>query len=230
VAAHLRLLRRRRDVPRRDPPIRRPPRGPGWTPPPSKSRGCSTSSPFSCRGRRRAVVPTGLSASSSGSTCPMMEAPAPAPAPNVDRRTAMTLSISHFGICVSDLDRSLRFYCDGTRIRAGGITSGRRGVRAPHGGGGGGVESRMLRRDGITIELLGFISPGVHRRRAAPPHEPAGPHPPVAPGRRCGSGCRRHRGSCGGTVVVRYPDHTRPVREPGSTSSTARIPTASVSS
>ena len=25
----------------------------------------------------------------------------------------MTLSFSHLGICVSDLDRSLRFYCEG---------------------------------------------------------------------------------------------------------------------
>jgi lactoylglutathione lyase len=72
----------------------------------------------------------------------------------------MTLSFSHFGICVSDLGRSLRFYRDGLGFEE--VASHQVGeefgvlmeVEAVE------VESRMLSRDGITIELLGFISPG----------------------------------------------------------------------
>jgi catechol 2,3-dioxygenase-like lactoylglutathione lyase family enzyme len=71
----------------------------------------------------------------------------------------VTLSFSHLGICVSDLDRSLRFYCDGLGFeqvashRVGeefGALMELEGVT---------VESRMLKLDGVTIELLGYVSP-----------------------------------------------------------------------
>jgi catechol 2,3-dioxygenase-like lactoylglutathione lyase family enzyme len=73
----------------------------------------------------------------------------------------MTLSFSHFGICVSDLDRSLRFYCDGLGFeqvashQVGAEFDALMEVEAVE------VESRMISRDGITIELLGFVSPDV---------------------------------------------------------------------
>ena len=71
----------------------------------------------------------------------------------------MTVSFSHLGICVSDLERSLRFYRDGLGFEL--MASHRigdefgpllelEGVE---------LESRMLSRDGVTIELLGFVSP-----------------------------------------------------------------------
>jgi len=72
----------------------------------------------------------------------------------------MTLSFSHLGICVSDLDRSLRFYCEGLGFEE---------VASHHVGGefaalmeveGVELESRMLSRDGVTIELLGYAAPG----------------------------------------------------------------------
>jgi glyoxylase I family protein len=73
----------------------------------------------------------------------------------------MTLSISHVGICVSDLDRSLRFYREGLGVEQ--VASHQIGPEfgplmevddlA--------LESRMLARDGVTIELLWFSSPGV---------------------------------------------------------------------
>jgi catechol 2,3-dioxygenase-like lactoylglutathione lyase family enzyme len=72
----------------------------------------------------------------------------------------VNLSVSHVGICVSDLERSLRFYCEGLGFEQ--VASHQvgeefaalmevDGVR---------LASRMLARDGVTIELLGFESPG----------------------------------------------------------------------
>jgi lactoylglutathione lyase len=72
----------------------------------------------------------------------------------------MTTSFSHFGICVSDLDRSLRFYCDGlgfepTQLHRVGPEFGTLmeidGVS---------VRSQFLRRDHLSIELLFYDAPG----------------------------------------------------------------------
>jgi catechol 2,3-dioxygenase-like lactoylglutathione lyase family enzyme len=70
------------------------------------------------------------------------------------------ISVSHIGICVSDLDASLRFYCEG--LGFGEVASHEvgeefaalmevDGVR---------LRSRMIRRDGVTLELLDYVSPG----------------------------------------------------------------------
>jgi catechol 2,3-dioxygenase-like lactoylglutathione lyase family enzyme len=71
-------------------------------------------------------------------------------------------AFSHLGICVSDLERSLRFYCDGL-----GFTSG----VAHHLGGefGAALEvgpdaeftSHFIRRDSVSIELLHYATPSV---------------------------------------------------------------------
>jgi lactoylglutathione lyase len=72
----------------------------------------------------------------------------------------VTLSLSHVGVCVSDLERSLRFYCEGLGFElAASHQVGEEfaalmevpGVR---------LESRMITRDGVTVELLGFTEPG----------------------------------------------------------------------
>jgi catechol 2,3-dioxygenase-like lactoylglutathione lyase family enzyme len=73
----------------------------------------------------------------------------------------MTLSFSHLGICVSDLERSVRFYTEGLGFEP--VASHQVG---PEFGplmevDGVQLESRMLARDGVTIELLGYESPGV---------------------------------------------------------------------
>jgi lactoylglutathione lyase len=69
------------------------------------------------------------------------------------------LSFSHIGICVSDLARSLRFYREGLGFEP---------VASHHVGDefaglmeleGVALESHMLRRDGVTIELLAFSHP-----------------------------------------------------------------------
>ena len=72
----------------------------------------------------------------------------------------MTLSFSHLGICVSDLERSVRFYREGLGFEP--VASHQVG---PEFGtlmevDGVQLESRMLARDGVTIELLGYVSPG----------------------------------------------------------------------
>jgi lactoylglutathione lyase len=73
----------------------------------------------------------------------------------------VTTAFSHLGICVGDLDRSLRFYCEGLGFEE---------VAAHEVGPEFGalmelddlrLSSRMIRRDGVTIELLGFASPAV---------------------------------------------------------------------
>ena len=67
---------------------------------------------------------------------------------------------SHVGICVSDLARSRRFYCEGlgfepTQLHEVGAEFGRlmeiEGVS---------VRSQFLRRDSLLVELLFYESPG----------------------------------------------------------------------
>jgi lactoylglutathione lyase len=72
----------------------------------------------------------------------------------------VNVSFSHLGICVSDLERSIRFYCDGLGFEL---------AQAHTVGGEFGrlvelddvvLQSRFVRRDGISLELLHFDSPG----------------------------------------------------------------------
>lgn len=72
----------------------------------------------------------------------------------------MTVSFSHVGICVSDLDRSLRFYCEGLGFEQVGSHQVGEEFAALMEVDQVRLESRMLRRDGVTIELLAFDSPG----------------------------------------------------------------------
>ena len=69
-------------------------------------------------------------------------------------------AFSHFGICVSDLDRSLRFYCEGLGFEpaqshsVGAEFGPLMEVDDPK------LESRFITRDGVSIELLWFAQPG----------------------------------------------------------------------
>jgi lactoylglutathione lyase len=72
----------------------------------------------------------------------------------------MTDSYSHLGVCVSDLDRSLRFYTE-----ALGFEENEGWAVGPEFAGlmeveGVALQSRFLRRPGCTLELLFFDAPG----------------------------------------------------------------------
>ena len=75
-------------------------------------------------------------------------------------RDGSGLTVSHIGICVSDLESSLHFYVDGLGFEVvGSHDVGEEfadlmeldGVR---------LRSRMIRRDGVTLELLDYVTPG----------------------------------------------------------------------
>lgn len=86
----------------------------------------------------------------------------------------MTLSFSHLGICVSDLERSVRFYCEGLGFEA--AESHRVGpdysplIELPDVS----LTTRFLRRGPTAIELLSFEHPR--------PVDPGGRRPMNRPG------------------------------------------------
>lgn len=71
----------------------------------------------------------------------------------------MNAAFSHFGICVSDLERSLRFYCEGLGFeRAESYEIGddfARLMELDHVA----LTSQYIRRDGLSVELLAYRSP-----------------------------------------------------------------------
>jgi len=73
-----------------------------------------------------------------------------------------TYNPSHFGICVSDLDRSLRFWCDGLGFeKAETFEVGPEFGASLEVEGEVKVTSQFIRREGMAIELLAYESPGV---------------------------------------------------------------------
>jgi lactoylglutathione lyase len=74
--------------------------------------------------------------------------------------TASTTAFSHVGICVSDLERSIRFYCDGLGFERGesipiDATFGA-ALEVP---GDLSLTSQFIRRNGLAIELLYYVTP-----------------------------------------------------------------------
>jgi catechol 2,3-dioxygenase-like lactoylglutathione lyase family enzyme len=76
-----------------------------------------------------------------------------------------TVAISHTALCVSDLERSMRFYIEGLgyevlhRLEAGDEVAGLCEVEPPHP-----IEmyAQFLAKDGVKLELVHWPSPGVH--------------------------------------------------------------------
>jgi glyoxylase I family protein len=71
------------------------------------------------------------------------------------------VSVSHVGICVSDLDASLRFYRDGLGFAEMAAHDVGEEFAALMEVEGVRLRSRMIAKDGVTIELLGYDAPGV---------------------------------------------------------------------
>lgn len=85
--------------------------------------------------------------------------------------------LTHVGVCVSDLDRALRFYRDGLGFQyehqlevAGEPTDTLLRLRATH------LRAVYLVRDGVRIELLHFASPPAPPPRARVMNEPGLTH------------------------------------------------------
>ena len=83
---------------------------------------------------------------------------------STDHPTGISAQTSHIGLCVADLERSLRFYCDGLGFAKvltyelddtmmPGLDKGLE-VSAPVA-----VTSQFIELDGLKIELLGYRSP-----------------------------------------------------------------------
>jgi lactoylglutathione lyase len=70
------------------------------------------------------------------------------------------VSVSHIGLCVSDLDASLRFYTEGLGFEvAEGYDIGDEVAHTLEVDRGVVLRSQMIQRDGFKIELLGWTSP-----------------------------------------------------------------------
>jgi len=71
--------------------------------------------------------------------------------------------VSHVGLCVSDVERSRRFYCEGLGFeRAEAHDIDNTFARALEVEGEVRLTSQFIRKEGMAIELLGYASPGVH--------------------------------------------------------------------
>jgi catechol 2,3-dioxygenase-like lactoylglutathione lyase family enzyme len=73
----------------------------------------------------------------------------------------MIQRLSHFGLCVADLERSLRFYCEGLGFQQAGAldVAGEPSatlLELP----GVALRARWLERDGFRLELLHYPAPG----------------------------------------------------------------------
>lgn len=75
--------------------------------------------------------------------------------------SASAPTFSHVGICVSDLERSLHFYCEGLGFElVESYSVGTEFGRLMEVEGNIVLQSRFITRDGVRIELLRFDAPG----------------------------------------------------------------------
>jgi catechol 2,3-dioxygenase-like lactoylglutathione lyase family enzyme len=71
----------------------------------------------------------------------------------------MTTTVSHIGICVSDVERSLRFYCDGLGFTPSGSHHVGPAFSTLMELEDVDLDSRFIERDGLRLELLRFRTP-----------------------------------------------------------------------
>jgi glyoxylase I family protein len=80
----------------------------------------------------------------------------------------MAISTHHVGICVTDLDRSLRFWCDGLGFETTMVPPvGSEWAEALEIGGEVKFTAHFIKKDGFEFELLAYESPGVHGQPSA---------------------------------------------------------------
>ncbi len=71
--------------------------------------------------------------------------------------------LSHLGMCVTDIERSKRFYCDALGFKPTiAFKVGNEVGRTMEIQGEIVLTSAFIRRDGVSIELLGFETPAIH--------------------------------------------------------------------
>lgn len=80
-------------------------------------------------------------------------------------------TIGHIGICVTDLDRSVRFWCDGLgfEVLRQSAFKGESWRRILEIDGDMDLQTRIIRRDHMTLELLHFVVPGHEREPVRAP-------------------------------------------------------------
>ncbi|HSS09952.1 MAG TPA: VOC family protein [Acidimicrobiales bacterium] len=80
----------------------------------------------------------------------------------------MATSTHHVGICVTDLDRSLRFWCDGLGFETTMVAPvGSQWADALEIGGEVKFTAHFIKKDGFEFELLAYESPRVHGQPSA---------------------------------------------------------------
>jgi catechol 2,3-dioxygenase-like lactoylglutathione lyase family enzyme len=80
----------------------------------------------------------------------------------------MAISPHHIGICVTDLERSLRFWCDGLGFETTMVSPvGSEWADALEVGGDVKLTAHFIKKDGFEFELLSYASPDVHGKPSA---------------------------------------------------------------
>jgi len=122
-----------------------------------------------------------------------------------------SLNFSHVGICVSDLERSLRFYCQGLGFElVESHTVGTEFGKLMEAAGNIVLQSRFVTRDGVRIELLRFDEPGYQGHAVRRPMNQLGPDPFVG----AGAGRGRRSGGCPRTRRDGLRAHANQVFQP----------------
>jgi len=126
----------------------------------------------------------------------------------------MQLKVSHVGVCVSDLERSLRFYCEGLGFgRAARFQVGKEFAAALEVGDDAELVSQFVERDGVSLELLHYARPGVVGAPSARRNQLGFTHLSLAVDDV--DRVAAHLERCGGSIVagtrttIRHPDGRR---------------------
>lgn len=126
----------------------------------------------------------------------------------------MQLRVSHVGVCVRDLERSLRFYCDGLGFaKATTYEVGKEFSAALEVSGEASLISQFVERDGFSLELLHYASPRVEGAPSSRRNQLGFTHLSLAVDDV--DRVAKHLAACGGTVLpatrttIRHPDGRR---------------------